>query len=218
MADICGNSLHICVIRATALNADGTVRSGPNNHVVSENPVILTVEPEILEGEQKNLVGGCDCLCATYKGYDKLLRWNLTLQMCSLEPALIELITGAALQTNTGGDAVGVDWPNQLTCSAATQPPVAIEAWSDLWVGDAPNPGSEQYIRWVWPMAFFQMDQYNLENDFMLPQFKGFSRTNSNFGDAYVDLPSGVTASPTGGFFYDDTVPTPVCGYSSSST
>lgn len=218
MANICGNSLHICFLRATRLDTDGSVAAAPNNHVVTGNPVILTAEPEILEGESKNLVGGCDCLCASYKGYDKLLRWNLTLQFCALEPALIEILTGADLQVNGSAEPIGNNWPNQLTCSAAVQPPVAIEAWSDLWVGDNVNQTGPQYIRWVWPMAFFQMDQFQLENDFMLPQMKGFSRTNGNFGDAYADLPAGVVASDTGGFFYDDSIPTPVCGYSSSST
>lgn len=186
---------------------------------MTANPVLITAEPEVLEGEQKNLVGGCDCLCATYKGYDKLLRWNLTIQFCALEPALIEILTGAALQVNGTAEPIGNNWPNQLTCSSPTQPPVAIEAWSDLWVGDAQYSGASKYIRWVWPMAFFQIDQFNIENDFMLPQVKGFSRTNANFGNAYADFPTGVTASSTGGYFYDDgPLPTAVCGYSSSST
>lgn len=218
MANICGNSIHICAIRVTRLDSDGTVAAAPNNHVVSGNPMLLTVEPEIVEGDSKNLIGGCDCINASYKGYNKLLRWNLTLQMVALEPALIEMITGASLQVNGTAEPVGVQWPNQVLCSEPSQPPVALEAWTDLWVGDAQNPGAVRYIRWTFPMTFWQMDSFNLENDFLLPQFTGFSRTNSAFGDAYADLPAGVVASATGGFFYDDTIPTPVCGYSSSST
>lgn len=218
MAAVCGNSLHICHLRATRLNANGTVAAGPNNHVVTGNPVILTAEPEILEGEQKNLVGGCDCLCATYKGYDKLLRWNLTIQFCALEPALLEILLGADLQVNGSSEPIGNDWPNQLTCDQATQPPVAIEAWTDLWVGDAQSTTAGPYIRFYWPMAFFQMDQFQLENDFMLPQVKGFTRSNANWSDPYNDQPVGVVDSPTGGYFYDDSVPTDVCGYSSFST
>lgn len=218
MANICGNSIHLCFVRLTRLTSAGVAAGGSNGHVVSGNPMLLTVEPEIVEGDSKNLIGGCDCINASYRGYDKLLRWNLTLQMVALEPALIELLTGAGLQVNGSTEPIGVDWPNQVLCSADAQPPVAIEAWSDLWVGDAQNPGSTRYIRWVFPMSFWQMDSFNLENDFLLPQFKGFTRSNSSFGDAYADLPTGVIPSATGGFFYDDSVPTAVCGYSTSST
>jgi len=119
---------------------------------------------------------------------------------------------------NGTAEPVGNQWPSQVTCTSASQPPVAIEVWSDLWVGDAQSSSTTPYIRWTWPMAFFQIDQLQLENDFMLPQVKGFSRSNANFGDAYKDLPTGVVASPTGGYFYDDSVPTAVCGYSTSST
>lgn len=218
MAAICGNSLHICFIRVTRLNADGTVADAPNNHVVSDSPMMLTNAPEILAGEQKNLIGGCDCVNASYRGKDKLLHWNLTLQVAELSPALLEMLIGGGLQVDGGGDPIGMDWPSQVICSDDQQPPVALEAWSDLWVGDAPSADAGPYIRWVWPMAFFQLSSMNLENEFLLPQVEGYSRTNSNFGDAYGDLPAGVVPSPTGGFFYDSTVPTAVCGYSSSST
>ena len=218
MAAVCGSSIHACRMRVTRLNTNGTIAAAPNNHAVTNNLVILTAAPEILEGDQKNLVGGCDCVCASYKGYDKLLRWNLTVQFCALEPAMIEIMLGANLQVDSGANPLGVDWPSQITCSSATQPPCAVEVWTDLWVGDQQNQSGMPYIRFVWPMAFFQMDQFQLENDFMLPQLKGFTRSNASFGDPYVDLPSGVVASDTGGFFYDDSVPTPVCGYSSYST
>lgn len=218
MATICGTSLHLCFVRLTRLNLDGSVAAGPNNHVVSDNPVVLTAAPNILAGEQKDLVGGCDCVCATYRGYDKLRYWDLTLQLCALEPAMLELALGATLQVDSQASPLGIDWPSQVTCSSPKQPPVAIEGWTDLWVGDQQNQTGPQFIRWVWPMTFWQMDQFQLQNDFLTPQLKGFSRTNGNFGDPYDDLPSGVAASDTGGFFYDDAVPTGICGYSSYST
>lgn len=217
MANVCGNSIHLCFVRATRLNNDGTVASAPNNHAVTSNPVILTAAPEILAGEVKNLIGGCDCVNAQYRGYDKLLFWNLTLQFCALEPALLEILTGGSLQVNGTAEPIGLSWPNQTLCSAPHQPAVAIEAWSDLWVGSAQNT-NPRYIRWVWPMAFFHMDQFQVENDFLLPQVVGFSRANANFGNAYADLPTGVVANAQGGFFYDNVEPTAVCGYSSSST
>ena len=218
MANVCGNSIHIDYIRATRLTSTGAVASAPNNHVVTASPVILTASPEIMEGESKTLVGGADCVCVSYKGKDKLLRWNLTLQFCALEPALIEILTGAPLQVNGTAEPIGNSWPNQLSCAVAGQPGVAIEAWSDLWVGDAQYTGTARWIRWVFPMCFFQIDQFQLENDFLLPQVKGYTRQNAVWADPYVDLPTGVVASAGGFYFYDDQVPTAVCGYSTYST
>lgn len=218
MPAVCGNSLHLCFLRITRLNTDGTVAAAPNNHVVSDAPVMITNAPEILAGDQKNLIGGCDCVNASYRGKDKLLHWNLTINLAELSPAMLEMLVGGGLQVDGGGLPAGMDWPSQVVCSDDQQPPVAIEGWSDLWVGDAPNPGAQKYIRWVWPMAFFQLASHNIENEFMVPSVEGYTRTNPNFGDAYHDLPTGIVPSATGGFFYDDSVPTPVCGYSSSST
>lgn len=221
MANICPTSLHICRIRLTRLTSTGAVAAAPNNHVVSANPMQMTMEPEIQEGTSSILIGGCDCPIVTYRGKDKLLRWNLTLQMGTLEPAMVEILTGGALLSNGSAEPIGGNWPLQLTCTSTAQPDVAIEAWSENYIGDRPN-ATYPYIRWVFPSSSWQWDTATLENDFQTPQFKGFTRTNTLWTNPYVDLPTGVTSSGgaigSGTWFFDSTIPTPVCGYSTFST
>lgn len=217
--NICPTPIHFCKLRVTRLNVDGTVTPGPNNHVVSDKPASLQVDPDVLQGDTKNLIGGCDCLQATYRGKDKLMRLNFTLQLTAIEPALIELLTGGALVTATSGDLIGNSFPVQYSCSVTGQPPVAIEGWVDNWQGDRQSLTPYQYTRWVWRMSFWEWDTFTLQNDFMQPSFKGYSRSNPNFTSAaYGDWPAGAVMTDIGGYMFDSTQPAAYCGYSPSST
>jgi hypothetical protein len=217
MANLCPTPIHLCRIRVTRLSATGAIAAAPNNHYVSDKPMLMTIDPDVSEGEVKTLIGGCDCAQATYRGYDKLLRFNLTLQMAALEPGLAEILTGATMLTNVATELVGNSFPIQNSCSLPTQPPSAIEAWQDMWIGDAQN-ANPRYVRWTFPMAFWQMDTATLENDFLQVQYKGFTRANV-WANPYVDFPTGIASIGTNGaWFWDNAIPAAYCGYSPTST
>lgn len=225
MANVCPTPIHVCRARLTRLNDPaGTIAAAPNNHVVTDSIVQLTITPVISEGEDIEVKGACDCVCAAYKGRDRLKRFNLQIQLCRLEPALIEILTGASLFTNGSAEPIGNVWPIGIGCNITPQPPVALEAWSDSWVGDAQAAAPNQYIRWVFPRTYWQWDELTLNNEFTLPQFNGWSQTNSAFpGNPYGDNPGGVSsivgASGQGGGMFDDgPLPNAYCGYSAFST
>lgn len=214
-------SIRLCVARFSKLNADGTFKGGSNNHVVTDTVQSIEFTPNISAGSEVEVVSGCDCIDLFYRGYDKLRYFELSFTLTKMNPALIELLTGAALisDTSTIPVAIGDIWPNQLNCSATPQPPVAVEVWTDAWTNDRQADAPHRYIRWVFPMAFFQIDASTLGMDFFLPQFKGFTRQNPNFTNPYGDYPAGVPSNLVGGaYFYDTTRPTASVGYSSVST
>lgn len=218
---ICPGSIHVCKARFSRLNADGTWKGGSNNHVVTDAIMSVDFAPEIKEGESKEVVTGCDQIGLAYKGYDKLLRFNLSFQMVTLSPSLIELLTGAAVLVDTSSVPVPVGnvFPQQLSASSTPQPPVAVEFWTDTWQNDRQVDSPNRYIRWVFPMSFWQIDASKLENDFFLPSFKGFTRQNPNWANVYGDWPAGIAGSFVGGaYFWDNTQPAAVCGYSTTST
>src|SRR5258708_28896946 len=98
--------------------------------------MLLTVTPSIEAGQDLVLTGGCDCIIAAYRGYDKLKRFDLELDLGDVEPGLLEMLTGATAILNTG-DPIGVWWNvNQFNCSVPAQPNVAFEAWQDGWDED----------------------------------------------------------------------------------
>lgn len=218
---ICPGSIHICKARFSRLNSDGTFKGGVNNHIVTDSLISVEFAPNIKAGDSKEIIGGCDCIDLAYRGYDKLLRFDLKFQLTKLNPSLLELLLGASLlvDTSTAPVPVGNVWPNQLSCQSTPQPPVAAEFWTDAWQNDRQIDPPNRYIRWVFPMSFWQIDNSKLENDFFLPALQGFTRQNPNWANAYADWPAGIAGSFGGGaYFWDTTQPAASCTYSSLST
>lgn len=212
MAAICDAAIHLCAVRVTRLDALGNATAGPNNVYITDKPMMLTAKPEIEAGQDKTLVGGCDCIIARYRGYDKLKRFSLELDLGVLEPGLIEMLTGASaiLETPTGFP-IGLNWPNQANCSAPVQPNVAVEAWQDLWEDDH-QAASYQYVHWTWPSSFWQIADHTLQNDFLQPKLTGFTRGNPLWGlGIFHDQPSAV--GQMGNWVFTNTRPVARCGY-----
>ena len=216
MAAECLAAIHLCAIRVTRLEADGSPTPGPNNSYVTNKPIQLGVTPVIEAGQDRTLVGGCDCLVATYRGFDKLKRFDLELDLGTLEPGLIEMLIGADAIIDTGVP-IGDWWPSSQTfaCGTNPQPNVAIEAWQDGWADDAPD-ADFPYIRWIFPSSFWQIGAQSLQNDFLQPKLSGFTRGNPEWGlGIYGDQPEA--AQSLGGFFYDTTRPDGACGYATAN-
>lgn len=215
MAAECLAAIHLCRIRVTRLDATGNPTAGPNNSYVSDKPIQLGVTPVLEQGQDKTLVGGCDCIVATYRGYDKLKRFDFELDLGSLEPGLIEMLTGGAAVTS-GGVPIGVSFSDQqFDCSGPPSPNVALEAWQDAWADDHQDD-TWPYIRWLFPSTFWQLGANTLQNDFLQPKITGFSRGNPVW-DTGIYGDQAVALAPLGGFFYDTTIPTAACGYASQA-
>ncbi len=215
MADQCLAAIHLCAIRVTRLDSVGNPEEGPNNSYVSDKPIQLGMTPVIEAGADRTLVGGCDCLVATYRGYDKLKRFDLELDLGLLEPGLIEMLIGAdvIMGGTADADVIGDWWPSAQTfqCATPAQNNVCFEAWQDGWTDDAQDP-TNPYIHWIFPSSYWQIAAQTLQNDFLQPKITGFTRGNSVWGEGvYGDLPEA--AQPLGGWFYTNERPSAECGY-----
>lgn len=203
MSAVCPSAIHLCFIRVTRLDSVGNPVAGPNNFVVSDKPMMLTVTPDILAGESKDLKGGCDQLVATYRGQDILKRFNFELDMGTISPALEEILTGAEAILNDATEPIGVQFP--VPCDTQ-QPFVALEAWQDLWDCDHQPSDPYPYKRWIWPATRWQRGAETLQNDFDQPKFTGFSVGNENWGAGiYGDL--DITVGPNGCYVFDTELP-----------
>jgi hypothetical protein len=211
MAAECLAAIHLCRIRVTRLTATGAPAPGPNNVYVSDKPITLGVTPVLEAGQDKTLVGGCDCIVASYRGYDKLKRFDFSLDLGKLEPGLMEMLTGASL-ISVAGVPIG-NWydDQQFDCAGPPSPNVCFEAWQDGWADDHQD-AVWPYIHWVWPSSYWQIGPSTLQNDFNQPRMTGFSRGNSVWGmGIYADQPEA--AQPLGGWFYSASIPAAACGY-----
>lgn len=216
MTDVCLAAIHLCRVRATRLDADGTPTPGPNNVYVSDKPLVLNVTPVYEAGKESTLVGGCDCIVATYRGFDKLKRFDFELDLATLEWGLFEMMTGGAAIVDTG--AVIGNWfnDNAFDCSTPAQPNVAIEGWQTAWDEDR-QATTFAHVHWLWPSTFWSVSALSLQNDFNQPKLTGFSRGNTAWGEGiYGDQPE---ASPAlGGGWLTDSIPTAACGYQTQAT
>lgn len=213
--DECLAAIHLCRVRVTRLDASGNPVAGPNNVYVSDKPIQVGVTPVIEAGQDKTLVGGCDCIIATYRGYDKLKRFDLELDLGVLEPALLEMLLGSTAIIETS-DVIGQWWSqNAFDCSTPAQPNLCFEGWQTGWEDDRQS-SVWPYVHWIWPSTYWQIAAHTLQNDFAQPKISGFSRGNSNWGTGiFGDMPEA--AEPLGGFFYSDSIPDAECGYQSQA-
>lgn len=217
MADQCLAAIHLCRVRATRLDAAGFPLAGPNNSYVSDKPMTLGVTPIIEAGQDKTLVGGCDCIIAEYRGRDKLKRFDLDLDLGVIEPALLEMLLGnsAITDPNNPTDIIGNWFTHDAYDCSAVQPNVCFEGWQTGWDQDAPAT-DWPYVHWIWPSTFWMLAAQTLQNDFLQPKVTSFSRGNPNWGvGIYGDLPEA--AEPLGGFFFSTTIPDASCGYLTQS-
>lgn len=215
MATECLAAIHLCRVRATRLNDDGTPKAVANNVYVSDKPIQLNVTPTYEAGKDSTLVGGCDCIVATYRGFDKLKRFEFELDLAAMEWGLFELLTGGAAITNAG-DVIGM-WfnDNAFDCSVAAQPNVCFEGWQTGWNDDRQDT-TFPYVHWIFPSSFWSVSALSLQNDFNQPKLTGFSRGNSAWGTGiFGDLPQA--SGSLGGGFLSTTIPAAACGYQTHS-
>lgn len=207
----CGVALGVCAMRLTKLQSTGCMASSPDNSFVTTELLSVTISPVVEAGADTTLTGGCDCVVASYRGTDKLKRFEFELSWPKYSAAGYYLLMGGNY-FESGGVPVGYVWPTELSCGQS-QPAVAVEFWAKNWNGDAQDP-TYPWIHFVFPQSYWQLGQQQLQNDFSQPTLAGFSRKNECWGDGpYGDGPESLFGSAvdisTGTWYYDPTVALP---------
>lgn len=201
----CGVALGICAMRLTRILATGCVAPSPDNSFVSTELTSIQMTPVVEAGQDTTLVGGCDCTISSYRGVDKLKRFEFELTWPKIAPAAYEMMLGAGLFVD-GAVPVGNSWPTELNCGD-TQDAVALEFWVKNWTQSGAQDTTYPWLHFVYPQTYWQIGQQQFQNDFAQPTFTGFSRGNDCWGNGpYTDGPedegyTGTTLA-TGGYFY----------------
>lgn len=218
--EICATPLHVCRFRVTRLDSDGAVATGPNNAYVSDNLISVGVNPNVEIGLESSLIGGCGCIVATRKDPDRLKRFDFTINNAALEPAMLEMMLGGDLISDTSTEPVpiGLWYPDQIGCEFVPVW-VAVEFWADAWDGDAADP-DWPYIHFIYPRMTWQEGPRTHGNEFTQPVINGFTRSNASWGlGPYGDLPEAVPTGAPGGWFYTSEIPPAAeCGYQTAAS
>ncbi len=191
-------SIHAQRMRITRLDSDGTEAAGATASYVTSDVIQVAINPEVTEGEEREVISGGDAVCVSYKGATKLKRFSLELQGCKVDPYLFELLLGAPFVLD-GANKIGISFPDQNSTSFSPQQ-VMVEFWSDAWNGDAPDTANGgPYWHWVFPYVKVRYTgDREFGNSALANEFEGQGLGNDALVPAglYFDSGSSDTAFP----------------------
>lgn len=214
---VCLGSARVCALRVVRLDSTCAIVKGDNNAVVSSAIVRLQSSPEYDAGEELIQKNGCGDICLVVKNLDKLKRMNLTMELCTRDMELIELLTGASLYTE-GADVIGL---SRRGIGASDPDPVSLELWTKAipsgQSGACTGVGATSWWRWVYPRATFTLGDVTHENGIGLVSLTGFADPNPYWVNGpFNDWPADeILDQESPEHFVLDAVgpPTTQCGY-----
>lgn len=89
-----------CAIRISRLNADGSVAAGATAMVADDKPFLKwTAKPAMQAGVEIVPISACGAPLISYKDYDRVKRWDVTLDLGDLDFEKKEILQGGTLLT-----------------------------------------------------------------------------------------------------------------------
>jgi len=211
---VCLGSAKVCALRVARLDDNCLSVPGATGGAVSTAIVRLQSTAEYESGQEFLQKNGCGDICLSLRDLDKLKRMNLSMELCTRDLELIEILTGATLYT-VGGSISGL-----ARRGVGADDPAAVSL--ELWTRAIDTSGScqtaaQRWWRWVYPRATFTLGDTTLENGIAMVQLTGFAEPNPYWGNGpWNDWPATAFPDATSPehFVLDSAgPPTAVCGY-----
>ena len=135
-------------VRVTRLGACGEPpeTAEPCSYVVTKGFVTVTMEPQNEEGEELLLLTADGELCINDQSKHNFKRWNLSIELCDVDPELVSLLTRVTLETDANGDVVGF-----RSLEGRIDEEFAFELWSG--VGEQDCVDGEEYGYMLFPFV-----------------------------------------------------------------
>lgn len=203
----CGASVQACGIRVSVLEQDGISIPGANMAYITDQLMKLTATPVFFKGVDIQNPNACGTPLVIYKDRDRLIRYDLALDMIFISPEFENMLTGGELFT-LNGFSVGGSSP----AIAAIEAPygVSMELWTKHIVNGDYDP-IWPYIQWVYPRTYWQVGPDTFDNAAMSRSFTGYTSQNPNYFDGpFSDWTFAADRSRA--WRFTKTLPTPNCG------
>lgn len=213
----CFQAVNFCLLRATRLNADGSIDFGTDVVIASSQGITIGASPITSDAERYEQKNGCGVLCAVYdEDCDVNTGFELNLELCTYEFRLAEMMTGGTLETVDGTVVGFADRDPLASCPYG----VVFEAYAIAWNGDEraihPVTGDPAYLRFKYPRTKWRADDDDHEAGLASFKLTGKAIPNSAAalgpdcdwpavinGPRAIDL---VSALPTASCEYGDLV------------
>lgn len=205
----CGSSIFSCVTRVAVLEQDGVPLPGAGNLYVTDALVKMEGTPQFTKIPETEVLNACGALCAFYKAVDPFKRLDLTLELCSIDPELEQMLAGGELFTS-GGFSVGKSAPPVGTVEARVQNGVSVELWSKHIVNGDVDP-IWPYIHWVYPRTRWMPDRQTHDINHMPRLFTGFTSENPNWFNGPANDWT-FASDRTWAWAFTKTIPVTACG------
>lgn len=205
----CLSSIYANRLRVSRLHDSGSLDPGAQNLYVSDAVVKIGTTPQVQAGQQFTGYNGSGGICVYATEDDQVLRYDLTVDLCTLDFELMEILSGGRT-LSVGGITVGYE-DRQLT---DPPPKVCVEAWSTAYEGNeqATEDGLNLYFHHVWPNVKWTVGASNLERAVFTKPFTGKAIPNASMGlGPNAEWPEVITGAYA--VFLDEEIPDALCGY-----
>ena len=180
------NSLKGRVVRLTRLDACGVPVVGACSSIVTDGFITVEFAPEIESGEEYTQKNAWGDFCVSEKDADRMKWVNVSMEMCEVNPDVLDLIAGAETISD-GTDTIGAAFGENGSLDA-----FAIEVWTKQ-AGGTCDGGSPEWGYFCVPFATNgQIDgSVTIENGTLSVTVKGEGQpaTDSWGVNPYLDNP-----------------------------
>lgn len=208
------SSVQGVALRATRLNADGTLQTGADASYVMERMVTAGYTPAYDGGTTINLQGANGNMLVSYQTKNTLLRTDMTVAIADPDPEFSEIMSGGTIFTDDTVPLapVAVGWAPAAEGVVSNPNGTALEIWSNA-ITQGRRAAIRPFNHYVFPRVYLDpTGDHTFENGVMGNEFTGYGESNTGFADG----PAGDWAWTSDRPYQHarvDTAPTGVNGY-----
>lgn len=140
MPSECRSVLKSCLARFVRLDSCGSIVVGPKSLLTTKGYISVAATAQIEDGEEFIVKNACGELCINEKDCDQFKRYDLELQLCQVDPELLELISGARLLVDGAGVSRGFAHGENNLCEN-----FSLELWTKITPSDCSGSDPEWY-------------------------------------------------------------------------
>lgn len=147
MPSECRSVLKSCLAQFTRLDVCGVPVVGETSVITTKGYISVGATAQIEDGDEFVLKNACGELCINEKDCDQFKRYDLELQLCQVDPELLELISNARILVDALGDSRGFAHGESSLCEN-----FSLELWNKV-TGAACDPGGDPewyYFAFPW--------------------------------------------------------------------
>lgn len=195
---LCASPIQGTRMRITRLDTCGVPVTGAGGLIVTEGFVNVEATQEYEDGTEYEIRNAQGEFCVNDVGPDQFRRSNLTIQFCSVDPDIVNLITGSMVIT-TGAPATGTGF---WVVEGGVDQHFSLEVWQKV-AGQACVGSSQQHVYWAWPNLFGgRFNDFTIEDGALEWSLSAkTAQANPLWGTGPGEDPDWISAVPTGAHF-----------------